>query len=384
MQRFFKNGLVIIFSLFLSLTSYAKQPQVWPDQDWESKEPESQGVDSKILTKMLLHVLGNHYDLDSITIIRNGYLIFDVAIPPSTVEQPHPIFSCTKSVTSSLIGIAIDKGFIDGVDTKILGFFPENKIKHVDELKKSITIEHLLTMTSGLYPLKKNREIKRGTAGLFSENDWTQAVLDRQVTDQPGEVFKYNNGGSYLLSAIIQKAVGYQTKIFADKYLFGPIGMSDVEWKTCPKGIAIGGSEITMGPKDMARFGWLYLNNGRWQDRQIISEQWMKASIKPSVTSIGSAAKFDGYGYQWWINSEGYYSAWGAGGQHIYVFPQKRMVVVFTGRLSRSYSFIPKQLLDKFIFKASQSNHILPLNPKAYNRLNKLIDRLNHRGKNKQ
>ncbi len=382
MIQWHKQILIVFLIIFLCLTSYADQfsielDQVWPTPEWQTATPESQGAESKILLKMFLNVLDNHYDLDSITIVRNGYLIFDGVIPPFTTDQAHDIFSCTKSVTSALIGIAIDKGYIKSVDEKMISFFMDRQVKNMAEQKKEITIQHLLTMSSGLVPSKSDVGKNRGTKGLFNTDDWAQAVLDRPVTGVPGNIFEYNNGGSYLLSAILQKATGKRAKEFADEHLFGPLGIKDAQWEMCPMGISIGGSAMDMHPHDMAKIGWLYLNYGKWKDQQIISEDWIKASTKPYTASAGSAAMFDGYGYQWWLNSEGYYSAWGAGGQHIYVFPEKRMVVVFTGRLSSSYSFIPKQVLDQFILKASQSNQALTPNPKASSRLVKLIKRLN-------
>jgi hypothetical protein len=253
------------------------------------------------------------------------------------------------------------------VNQPILEFFPEKTIANLDERKRAITIEHLLTMASGL---ETKDSYLYGWAGLNDMRwsaDWAQYVLDRPMADIPGKEFEYSNGVSYLLSAIVQKTTNMRTLDFAKKYLFGPLGITDVRWETSPQGIDVGYGGMWLRPRDMAKFGWLYLNKGRWEKRQIISEAWVEASTRGHI----SATLFDRYGYQWWIDSAGYYAAVGYKGQRIFVVPAKNMVVVFTSDLPGS-SFILQRLLSEYVIPAAASPAPLPANPKNKARLDSL------------
>ncbi len=166
--------------------------------------------------------------------------------------------SATKSITGTLIGIAIDKGLIDSVDHKLLDFFPDRTFANVDTQKQSITLRHVLSMSSGLdWPHNGLNEYLE--PGMEASKDWVQFVLDRPMAAAPGSVFVYNSGGSHLLSAVIQKATGMSALDFAQKHLFAPLGITNVTWATDPQGINFGAANLAMSPRDMAKLGYLYL-----------------------------------------------------------------------------------------------------------------------------
>jgi len=204
----------------------------------------------------------------------------------------------------------------------------------------------------------------------LSGADWAQCVLDLPMADTPGKKFEYSNGVSYLLSVVVQKTTNMRTLDFAKKYLFGPLGITDVKWRTSPQGIDIGWGEMWLTPHDMAKIGWLYLNKGKWDGKQIVPAAWVEASTRGHI----SATLFDRYGYQWWIDSAGYYAAVGYKGQRIFVVPGKNMVVVFTGSLPSGSSSILQRLLSGYIIRAAASPEPLPDNPKNKARLDSLTN----------
>jgi CubicO group peptidase (beta-lactamase class C family) len=337
----------------------------WPTDGWRSSTPEAQGMDSEMLAQMFEAIGEQDDDVDSVTVIRNGYLVADAAIYPFQPGSRHVIHSCTKSIVSALIGIAIDEGYIAGVDQPLLDFFPDRTVAHLDVDKEAMTLEHVLTMATGwacrdsyLYRWRGLREMERS-------QDWVQFMLDLPMAEEPGTRFEYCNGASFVLSAIIQEATGVSALAFAQAHLFGPLGISDVVWPSNPQGINVGWGEMCMRPHDMAKIGYLYLNEGRWDGEQIVPAGWVAASTRKHI----SGTLQDGYGYQWWVRDDGVYMALGYAGQFIVVVPEKDLVVVFTSELAEEDFYRPQTLLDHFIIPAARSPAPLPANPDGVARL---------------
>jgi hypothetical protein len=193
---------------------------------------------------------------------------------------------------------------------------------------------------------------------MVETDDWAKYALDQPMAEPPGKRFEYCNLCSHLLSVIIQEATNMTTLEFARKHLFGPLGITDVQWPTSPTGSTLGYDGIMLKPRDMARFGLLFLNKGRWNDKQIISEEWVEASTEKHV----KATLTNGYGYQWWVaKGRGYYTAIGSSGQYIFVVPAKNMVAVFTSHLETPEGFpLPKELLSSYIIPAAVSSTPIP------------------------
>jgi len=284
------------------------------------------------------------------------------------------IHSVTKSFTSALVGIALDKGYIKSVKQPLLEFFPEETIANLDEQKKAITLEHLLIMSSGLDTKDSWLYQWAGLAKMKASDDWAQYVLDRPMAQIPGGHFDYSNGGSFLLSAILQKSTKVRPLAFAKKHLFGPLGITNVIWPTSRQGINMGYDGLMLAPLDIAKLGLLYLNKGQWENKQIVSQAWVETSTRKHI----SANLYDGYGYQWWVPAANYYSpeyyfAAGYLGQFIFVVPQMNLVVVFTSNLKGDDFFIPEALLDDYIIPAAVSFHPLPAQSKKKEHLDSLI-----------
>jgi CubicO group peptidase (beta-lactamase class C family) len=348
---------IAMFTSFCSTTN-VKKAKSTAEEQWEGSTPEKQGMDSGKLVELLNEIKEKEYDIDSVTIIRNGNVVIDAYFFPFQKDYKHILHSCTKSITSALVGIAIEKGYIKSVDQPVIEFFPDRSFANLDENKRAMTLEHLLTMTSGLECRDSYLYRWVGLAELRRSKDWVQHVLDLPMSEAPGEKFEYCNGVSYLLSAIIQETTKMKTLDFAHQHLFGPLGITDVRWKTCPQGIDIGWGEMWLKAQDMGKFGLLYLNKGRWNGKQIIPATWVEDSTFEHI--FGTL--FNSYGYQWWISSS-YYIAVGHGGQFIYVVPEKNMVGVFTSVLPGSVFYTPTRLLNRFIIPAAVSSEPLPENP---------------------
>ena len=344
----------------------------WPTGGWQTSTPESQGMDSRILETMLEMVQTQNYNIDSIMIIRNGTLVLDAAVHPYTQDSKHIIHSCTKSIVSILIGIAIDQGFIEGVQTPVLEFFPDRTASNLDSDKKSLTLENLLTMTSGFKCRDSYLYRWSGLNEMRASNDWVQFMLDLPMEERPGTKFEYCNGASFLLSAIITETTRMSSNEFAEINLFAPLGITDLSWPTNPQGINIGWGELRMLPRDMAKIGYLYLKGGKWDGEQIVPTAWVEESIRKHI----SATLEDGYGYQWWVDDSGMYLALGYAGQFIFVIPEKEMVVVFTSELSDNDFYLPQNLLNDYIIPAAVSLDPLPKNPTAESALRQLIEEL--------
>lgn len=331
----------------------------FPSDDWKATSPELQGMNSTVIEGMYDFIANKKLNLQSVLIVRNGFIIeeeylFNYARVPSDIfmapyddyyydqihdDRLHAAWSVTKSVTSLLIGIAINKGFIDSVDQTFFEIFPDKwNPMYYNETKKDISIEDLLTQTSGL----QWNELVDGFAIWPAYGYSLFYILNKTLVAEPSTVFNYNTGNSELLAAILQERTGMKTSEFARKYLFEPIGLQATEWEWLespwPWGsgpvanISHGGFGIYMTPQAMARIGLLCLNNGNWAGRQVVPAAWITTSTQPHVTE-GIFDPTKDYGYLWWI-SPNYYCALGLFGQRIIVIPEYDIVVVFTAEIS--------------------------------------------------
>jgi CubicO group peptidase (beta-lactamase class C family) len=328
-------------------------------------------MDSQRLAATLDYIQQHDLDVHGLLVVRHGYAVLEVYYPPYGPHIRHGTASVGKSFTGALIGIAIHEGLIEGLDQKVAGFFPDHPDWQDDPLKQAMTIEHLLTMTSGLdwpesaVPYSSPYNV---LGQMMRSADWVGFVLDRPMAAAPGTAFNYSSGASHLLSAILQKATGTRTITFATDHLFQPLGIRPVSWRSDPRGTAFGAGGLWLTPRELAGFGQLYLQGGVWDGEQIVPAAWVEASIAPQVSAHGAASH---YGYQWWVRGSGTFAAHGYRGQRIFVLPHLDMVVAVTADLPGSE---PSLLLRNFIIPAARSTGPLPANPEALARLEARID----------
>ncbi|MFW9903796.1 MAG: serine hydrolase domain-containing protein [Candidatus Thorarchaeota archaeon] len=303
----------------------------WPTVDWINSTPEAQCMNSTLLNQMVDYIYEQEFNLDSIIIVKNGYIVLEEYPSPRYHQTSHHIlYSVTKSVTSALIGIAIDKGYIEDVNQTVVDYFPNRTIQNLDSRKQQVTIEHLLTMSAGFEwvgPDLLSQEYSWGQA-VFSGNP-IEFILNLPMEYDPGTTWYYNGGCSHLLSAILTVTTGNSTLEFARENLFDPLGINSVYWPKDDQGIYYGGQNIGLKPRDMAKFGYLFLNNGTWDGKQIISKEWVATS-----TETRFVLNHNGYGYQWWtFFPHEIYFAWGLFEQKIIIVPDYDLVIVFTASI---------------------------------------------------
>jgi CubicO group peptidase (beta-lactamase class C family) len=338
--------------------------EYWPTDGWRTSTPEEQGFDSVKLAEGLQALQEGHIAIDSLLIIRNGYVVLDASFYPYDESFPHNLASVTKSVTTTLIAIAAEQGKLR-LDQPMVSYFPDRTIANLDDRKKSITVRHLAGMVNGM---------KSGClAGdeptldaMRSTSDWVQAALDREMVDEPGKNFCYDSPGMHLLSAILQETTGMTELEFAQQNLFEPLGIQEVFWESDPQGFTHGWGDLHLKPRDAAKLGYLWLNRGVWEGKQIVPSAWVADAVKVhSQTGVK-----DNYGYGWWVSDDSYF-ALGRGGQHVKVYPTVNAIVVTTAR-SFDYATIDPILAAAFI----SPDKPLPTNPEGVAKLNALLAKL--------
>jgi CubicO group peptidase (beta-lactamase class C family) len=268
--------------------------------------------------------------LHSLLVSWRGDLVLEHYAPKITASRRANIKSASKSIISVLIGIAIDRRMIKGVDEPIATYLPQ--LARAPAAKRATTIEDLLTMRSGL----------ESTSGdnygpWVRSRNWVRYALDRPLVAEPGTSMEYSTGTSHLLSAIITRATKMSTWQFAQERLARPLGISLAQWPRDPQGIYLGGNEMLMTPRQMVAFGEMFLNRGRAKGRQVVSPAWVDESCRPRTRSRWDPSRE--YGYGWWIQDVGGHAAcfaWGHGGQYLFTFRDLDLVVVVTSTTSAS------------------------------------------------
>jgi len=329
-------------------------PDYWPTHGWRSSTPEAQGMDSGLLAQAVDLIREQGIAVDSLLIVRHGYVVLDAYFYPYTADRLHDVASVTKSITSTLTGIAIEEGAIGGLDAPLASFFPEAMSPSGDPRKARITIRDLVSMSSGLHCGYEPGEVE--LRAMLETPNWLQSVLDLPMAADPGREFAYCSGNSHLLSAIISQRAHWTTLEFAQRKLFVPLGIHKVVWPTDPQGVNRGWGELQMTPRDLAKIGFLFLHRGRWEDRQIVSADWVERATRAQVRVPKRDAD---YGYGWWIHKgkyAGLYEAQGRGGQFVTVAPGSDIVVVFTGGFYERERFAP------LLLEAIKSDGPLPEN----------------------
>ena len=286
---------------------------------------QSEAAASAIDSAAIIKAAADLPRLHSLLVSRSGVMIFERYFNGAGVSKLANIKSASKSVISALVGIAIDRRLIPGVREPIAPFFGDLLAGDSNQSKRQITIEHLLTMQSGLASTSN-----RNYGAWVQSPNWVRHALARPLESLPGTRMAYSTGNTHLLSAILTKATGTSTWQFAQDTLARPLGFSLAQWPRDPQGVYFGGNDMLLTPRQMIAFGELYRNRGAANGRQIVPSAWVDTSLVPRVRSNFSEQL---YGYGWWIRemaSVQTFYAWGFGGQFIIIVPEIETVVVST------------------------------------------------------
>ena len=355
-----KKYLIFALILFASCSNSQSQKE---KAFFENSYPENHGFDSEILSKLVKLVKKENINVNSVLIQRNNTTVLNANFYPQKAEYLHDVASITKSITSLLVGIAIDKGYIKNVDQKISDFFPNSKFLFNSDYKKEITINHLLTMTSGICSDFSQGENMR--ENIKTSNSPLADILASSLSSKPGEKFVYCSSGVQLLSIIIQKSSGMTMEELAKKYLFQPLNIDNYKFGTDLNGFTNASGDIFLTSSDLAKLGQLILNKGVFNNNQIVSEKWIEQSTSAKATRSNE----ESYGYLWWLRNDlgGLIEAQGRGGQRLIILPEKKLVIVMYGT-----GFDPGQI-GEYIVKALKSDKPIEENIKNYQLLQKEI-----------
>ena len=302
---------------------------------WKTNDFRSRPIDTTKIYRLFGQLQQGEHKLHSILLAKNSEIVIEEYFDGNTVDKQHDLRSATKSITSILLGIAIDKGFIASIDDPISKYIkgPVYTLA-LDGGKDKITIRHLVTMSSGLDCNDWDKGSKGQEDKVYRKQNWIQYFLDLPLGNEPGTVSNYCTMGQVLSAEIISLASGITLDKFADKYLFGPMGITNMSWgHTSKREVIPSAKRAYMTTRDMAKIGLLVLHKGKWNDQQLVSEHWIAEATAGHTKITGLD-----YGYLWWnipfrVNDKIVLSkaALGNGGQYILIFPEVDMVAVFTG-----------------------------------------------------
>ena len=350
------------------------------DDGWETASLHEVGMDAAPLLDLLDLVSATEdHMLHSLLIVKDRKLVFEEYWPGTDLrpenlnpvardfdrETLHYVASVSKSITSALVGIALDRGAIGGVDGSPFAFLPEYAhLRTADNAP--IRLEHLLSFSSGyewnefVYGFDDPRDSHNQ---MFATADPIAYLLARPVVTVPGSVFHYNSGDTNILGEIVRRVTDSETLVaFADRHLFQPLGIDRYGWVRFPLAdqVTFASGGVSLRPRDMAKLGALYLNGGVWNGVRIISAEWVAASTRQSIPLVGQSGSLYGYGYNWWLGRSQYadreieyFRAAGWGGQDVYVFPELDLVVVFTaGGFYDTRPLNVNDIIEQYIFQA--------------------------------
>ena len=297
---------------------------VYPGADWETSSPEAEGMDAEPFDRIDAYCV--EHGCRAVVVVRHGRIVWERYWGGWNEASTDNSWSMAKSVVSALVGIAIDEGKIRGLDQSASGFIPEWR----GDDRERITIGHLLTMTSGLTWRMIYKQPAGDTIKMLQSNDQLAYALNRQLYREPGTDWYYSDGDAEAFSRIIEEATGMSAADYAREKLFGPIGMEGARWLTDNVGQEMTYCCIMSTARNFARFGYLFLRNGKWEERQVVPEDWVKASTQPSqIENLN-------YGYYWWLMDfadapADLYTAIGFATKRIYVIPSLDIVAVRLG-----------------------------------------------------
>ncbi|WP_176723360.1 serine hydrolase domain-containing protein [Roseivirga misakiensis] len=358
-------ALFLVFSFYTSLAlgqaDYQYDVPEFLNDDWKVNSLQSQNINASLYEQFINAMNKEDHELHSMLLIKNNELIFEKYFGEHSVDKQHDLRSVTKSITSLILGIAIEKEYVQSLDDPISRYLGEfDNPKNPDPRKNQITIRDFLTMSSGLEcndwdPKSKGQEDK-----MYKKKDWIQFMANLPMLHDPGEISTYCTGGTILIAEIIERTSGLSLPDFAQKHLFEPMGIENLSWgHTNKKTVISSGQRLNMTSRDMAKLGQLILNKGTWMGKELIPAYWIEelATPKTKITGLN-------YSYLWWqlpFTKNGVLEpsicATGNGGQYILTFPELDLVAIFTGGAYNSpKDKLPFTVVNRIILPSIKDN----------------------------
>lgn len=324
--------------------------------------PEQQGITSASVRAFLAAIRASTQEFHSIMIIRHGHVVAEGWWYPFAPEQHQQLYSLSKSFTGTAIGMAVDEKLLK-LDDAVISFFPKDQPSSISTNLAALKVRHLLSMSVGqekdsILTLEHTPE---GTT-------WEETFLSLPVVYEPGSRFLYNSGASYMLSSIIKQVTGHNVHQYLRTRLYQPLGIAGATWTENAEGVNMGASNLRIRTEDIGKLGQLYLQRGKWKDRQLVSREWVgQATRKEVETGKNDSSWAFGYGFQFWLNPTGGFRADGAYGQYSMVFPDKDTVVVITSESADKETTM--HTVWDHLYPALTDHHTLPANPGEYRKL---------------
>jgi CubicO group peptidase (beta-lactamase class C family) len=328
----------------------------FPDDVFAESSPATEGMDEARLLAGAAEIESKRLPVHALLVIRHGRRVFERQgvdggrqLTPSDL---HLLASTTKTFAATLIGIAIAEGLIASVQSKVLDFFDPAEIANPSPAKDRMTLDDVLTMRSGI-------EFHEGVDDeykLFADPCSARLFLSRPLVGEPGVTWNYSSANSQVLVEIVRRVTGKKPLEYAREKLFDPLGITAVEWAEDGGGTNLGGFDLSLRPRDLARFGWMLLNGGRWKGMQLVPEEWLQVATRQHTVSTSSFTPNDGYGYQCWIPRFGGFATRGFRAQNMYMLPDRDLLVVINAALaSTTADEVADDLVERFVLGAVRS-----------------------------
>jgi CubicO group peptidase (beta-lactamase class C family) len=286
--------------------------------------PSSVGISAKGICAFLDTIKEEKIELHSMMLYVDEKVVVEGWWAPYSAERPHMQHSVTKSFLATGVGIAVGEGLLKLSD-KVTSFFPNELPHEITPRLANMTVEHLLTMSTG-----HGRPIS-GSVWRPIKSSWVREFFKEPIVNEPGSTFLYTSAASYMLSAILQKATGQTTEDYMRSRFFSHLGIDQFSWDKCPHGISSGGNGLSCTTSALLKLGALHLALGQWRGRRIVPEEWVKNATAIHIVANNTTEPHTGYGYQWWVLKDGTYFAWGVFGQYCVIMPQYNAVLAVTG-----------------------------------------------------
>jgi len=328
------------------------------EDGWQVSSLEAEGMSHERLLELERRIEAEETPApDALLIARHGKLVYERYWNGFHRDKPHDLRSATKSITSMLVGLALEQQLLPGLDTPVLPLLRRYAPhKNADERKERLTVQHLLEMRSGLACNDWQEDSPGQEERMYDSSDWVRFILDLPMAEEPGQSTVYCTGGVVVLGALVEDAAGVTFPEFSRRHLFEPLGISRFEWQEADGGRTDTGGHLRLRPRDFAKLGQLMLNGGKWQGQQLLPEAWVRASTV-SERPLGDSR----YAYLWWVNTfeingtkvETYFAR-GNGGQYAFVFPSLELVAIFTGSFyNEPESSLAIELVGRYVLTAA-------------------------------
>jgi CubicO group peptidase (beta-lactamase class C family) len=339
-------GLSFLLLSALAASAQPAEPGRSP-APWPPSTPAAEGLNPESIHSLLGRMRSSGMRFHAVILLRHDRLVTEEYFPPWQRDSRQNMYSCAKSVLSTLFGIAQAEGRLPPLGSSALTCLPAGRGDARDPRASRISLEQLLTMTSGVAFMR--------AVDMAVAEDQVAFALAKPLAADPGSRFIYTSAGPHLLSAILQACVGQSAGDYAARKLFAPLGIRDWSWEADGTGVTIGGAHLSLTAMDCARIGYLYLKKGEWFGARVLPASWVEAATRTHSRPSGmNRAEDSGYGYLWWVDEAwGGFSAHGAGGQYIFVVPHLDLVAVFTGDLPARDFPVPWDLFRRYVLPAA-------------------------------